>query len=151
MNIFLQKEKNFDVDRAIAALSADRCCLYIEHFKTNKIALDSEHFLIALIAVFPHNFVVRDYLADGYSRHLKGLKELLVRNVAKSVPPFTGAKMVIDYFIKHGMIIGHATNIYILIYNLMICHLNYFLVLEDTDSIDRTLMISFKGVVDHHA
>jgi hypothetical protein len=148
---FLQKEKAFDCDRAAAALSADRCCLYIENFREKKIALNSEHFLITLIAIFPHNFVARNYLSSGYHQHLTGLRDLLVRNIAKSIPPFEAAKLVIDYFLKNNMLTDNAVNIYILLYNLMICHTNYFLILEDTDVIDSSLMRAFQGAINRHA
>jgi len=148
---FYQGEKMFDIDRSKPALSADRCCLYIEEFRKKKIAINSEHFLITLIAVFPHNFVARNYLASGYTQYLNGLRELLVRNIAKSVPIFEGAKIIIDYFIKNNMLTDNSVNIYILLYNFLICHSNYFLALEDTDNIDHTLMRSFQGAMNHYA
>ena len=148
---FYQGEKYFNIEQSMPALSADRCCLYIENFKNKKISINSEHFLITLIAVFPHNFVARNYLSTGYTQHLAGLRELLVRNVAKSIPPFEGAKIIIDYFIKNKLLTENAINIYILLYNLLICHSNYFLVMEDTDAIDGTLMRSFLGAMDKYA
>ena len=151
VHTFLQNEKLLDYDRASVVLSADRCCLYIENFKSKRISINSEHFLITLIAVFPHDFVARSYLTNGYTQHLPGLRDLLIRNNAKSIPPFEGAKIIIDYFIKHQMITENAVSIYILLYNLLICHSNYFLVLEDTDNIDSTLMRSFLGAMEQYA
>jgi len=148
---FLQDERDLNSTKSKAILSADRCCLYIENFKQRRIALNSEHFIIALIAVFPHNFVARNYLASGYTQYLPGLRDLLIRNIAKSVPPFEGAKIIIDYFIRHKMLTDNAVNIFILIYNLLICHSGYFLVLEDTDNIDGTLMHTFLGVIEQRA
>ena len=148
---FLQNEKALEFERAAAALSADRCCLYIENFKARRISINSEHFLITLIAVFPHNFVARNYLAAGYTQYLQGLRDLLIRNVAKSIPPFEGAKIIMDYFLRHKILTDNAINIYILIYNLLICHSSYFLILEETDIIDGTLMRSFLRAVEQYA
>ena len=149
--LFLQNEKTLNFDQASAVLSADRCCLYIEGFKAKRILLNSEHFLITLIAVAPHNFVERNYLCSGYAQHLQGLRDLLQRNVAKSIPVFEGAKIIIDYFHKHQILEEDSVNLYILLYNLLICHSNYFLVLEDTDSVDGMLFNSFMGVTRHYA
>jgi len=148
---FLQNERPLKYDKVVAAVSADRCCLYIENFRSKKIAINSEHFLITLIAVFPHNFVARNYLAPSYMQHLAGMRDILLRNIAKSIPPFEGAKYVIDYIIEHRMLTESAVNIYILIYNLLICHTGYFLILDDTDSIDGTLMRGFLGAMEKHA
>lgn len=144
---YLQDGTTLNFTKGKAILSSDRACLYIEEFKHNRVSLVSEHFLITLIAVFPHNFVSKNYLRQGYAVHLPGLRELLIRNTAKSVPVFEAAGLVIDYFIRHNMITEDSVNIYILLYNLLICHSNYFMVLEDTDTVDSALMTYFLGAM----
>ena len=138
-------------DEVLPIVAADRCAKYIEAFHLSGFSVDSEDYIVALASTYTQDMLGNSLFKPQFSKELPRVRKLLLRGYDEEWRSFKLAYQVISLVNDLQLFRKDEVAILFLVANLIIAESNHLLVLEETDTIDSSLLFSIKMELKRHA
>lgn len=148
---FLKGKTKLDYEASKIIYNADKSLIYIERFVQQKVTIKKSDHIVALLCIFSEDSFGARILSEEFYDHIEELQDRLDECKEHNYHGVLSAVTVMDFLGFSSFLDGKPVDVWFLLYNFFLHQEGLALILEDTDTLDSTLLLSMKYKIESYA
>lgn len=148
---FLKGGDKLDYRTANVISTANKALLYVERFARSRLRVKRVDHIVALLCLYSEDSFGTRVLSPEFGNSLRGLQDVMDGVIEEGYSGVRLAMQVMDYINDNDFLYNKSPAPVYLLYNFLLHQDGYALVLDDTDQIDASLVLSMRYKVQNFA